>query len=451
VNPITAVPTRIVYGPAARLVVSFADRQVRNLDADQIGEFATEQRNPANQKAVVRLTLEYPSPRLRDGIVFVDTPGLGSLATAGAEETRAYLPRCDLAVVLINAASPLGDADVQLIGAINASAIPARVLLSKVDLLKPDEQREVASYVSEQLRNQLGLDIPVHPVSVVEQYAHLLDAWFLNDISPLYERHQQLRQESIQRKTGLLREAVERSLRMAIQRSGKAAAPLDEEAVRQAEKELRAATGLFTEAERRCLAMSDEIRGLRSTAVGWAASRVTEYWGRGERGGEQEATRLAVQEVATEFGSRIVNALQELARQLADALRNEAAIREELLAPIRETPQIDFGDLSVRASRPFWRFLGKRVTQASMSSRIDDSIGDELELAFTSFSRLFLAWVRSALAQMRAAFDSHAEALRAHVQRQITTDSISETSREKIIRDIEAIGSSADTPDAIST
>ncbi len=209
VNPITAVPTRIVWGPAARLLVSFAGGQTNVLAADRIAEFATEQGNPANQKGVVRLTLEYPSPRLRDGIVFVDTPGLGSLATAGAEETKSYLPRCDLAVVLINAASPLGEADVQLIGTVNAAAIPARVLLSKVDLLRPDEQREVADYVSRQMRAELGLEIPVHPISVMDTYAHLLDSWFLDEIAPLYEKHQQLRQESIQRKIGLLREALE--------------------------------------------------------------------------------------------------------------------------------------------------------------------------------------------------------------------------------------------------
>src|SRR5208283_320750 len=63
VNPITAIPTRIVYGSAPRLIASFADLQVKILDADQIAEYATEQRNPANRKGVVRLTLEYPSAR----------------------------------------------------------------------------------------------------------------------------------------------------------------------------------------------------------------------------------------------------------------------------------------------------------------------------------------------------------------------------------------------------
>jgi GTP-binding protein EngB required for normal cell division len=448
VNPITAIPTRIVFGPAPHLIASFADRQVKILDADQIAEYATEQRNPANRKGVVRLTLEYPSARLRDGIVFVDTPGLGSLATAGADETRSYLPRCDLAVVLINAASPLGEADVQLLGTIQAAAIPTRVLLSKVDLLGPDEEREVAAYISEQLRRQLGVDTPVHPVSVVDRYAHRLDSWFQDEIAPLYERHQQLRQESIQRKTGLLREAVEQSLRAAIQREEHRAAPANAEMLREAEKQLRSAAGLFTETEARCLSMSDEIRDLRPVAIDWAASRLIEFWGRGEIGNGEAIVRQAIGEVATEFASRIVRALQELSGQAANALQrtsaalggDDAASRDELAAPIRETPQIDVGDLALEVNRPFWRFLGIRITRAIVKGRLDALAGDRLDAALASFSRLLLAWVRSVLSRMRPAFDVHAEAWRAQIERQIGTSS-SGGRREQMMEDLRRIGS----------
>ena len=174
--------------------------------------------------------------------------------------------------------SPLGAADVQLLGVIQAAAIPTRVLLSKVDLLGVDEERAVAAYVAEQLRSQLGVDTPVHPVSVVEERARLLDSWFQDEIAPLYEKHQELRRESIERKIGLLREAVEQSLSTAVQRAGSRAAPADAEALREAEKELRSAAGLFTETEARCLAMSDEIRNLHSVAIDWATSRIIESW-----------------------------------------------------------------------------------------------------------------------------------------------------------------------------
>ena len=67
-----------------------------------------------------------PSPRLREGVVLVDTPGVGSLAASGSAETFAYLPRCDLSVVLIDADSNLNDDDLSLLRALYEAGIPAQ-------------------------------------------------------------------------------------------------------------------------------------------------------------------------------------------------------------------------------------------------------------------------------------------------------------------------------------
>ena len=76
VNPITAVPTRLVSGPEPRLTVEFADRRVERLEVTALPDFVTEQRNPGNAKGVRRIVVELPAARLSEGIVFVDTPGL---------------------------------------------------------------------------------------------------------------------------------------------------------------------------------------------------------------------------------------------------------------------------------------------------------------------------------------------------------------------------------------
>jgi len=74
-----------------------------------LAKLVTEQGNPGNHGNVVRAIVEVPSPRLRDGIMLVDTPGLGSLAKRGAAETLAYLPSCDLALLLIDAGATLNE------------------------------------------------------------------------------------------------------------------------------------------------------------------------------------------------------------------------------------------------------------------------------------------------------------------------------------------------------
>src|ERR1039458_2942806 len=98
--------------------MAFADRKPEQFAVERLAEFVTEQGNPGNLRHVTRIVVELPAPRLEEGIVYVDTPGLGSLATAGAAETKAYLPRCDLGVVLIDAASTLTEDDLATVQAL---------------------------------------------------------------------------------------------------------------------------------------------------------------------------------------------------------------------------------------------------------------------------------------------------------------------------------------------
>ena len=173
-----------------------------------MAEYASEEKNRGNHKHVTGITVEIPSRRLREGVVLVDTPGIGSLATSGSAETFAYLPRCDLSVVLIDAGSTLNEEDLSLLRDLYEGGIPAQVLLSKADLLTAEDRQRVLQYIRDQLRQQLNLDVAIHPVSVVGEDAALLDRWFEKEIEPLWEQHRTLMEESLRRKIARLRESV---------------------------------------------------------------------------------------------------------------------------------------------------------------------------------------------------------------------------------------------------
>jgi small GTP-binding protein len=175
VTPVTAIPTRISHGPVAEAGIEFAEAQPQIIPLSELAEFATEEKNPANKKHVTRIIVKFPSERLAEGVTFVDTPGLGSLAVAGAEETVAYLPRCDLGIVLIDASSGLTQDDLVVVQALYQSGASAMVLISKADLFILADRQRMVDYVKTNLQTQLHVDPPVHAVSVFGVDAALCD------------------------------------------------------------------------------------------------------------------------------------------------------------------------------------------------------------------------------------------------------------------------------------
>ena len=157
INPITAVPTKLRYGPELRAAVAFGDGQSAIVSVDELAKLVTEQSNPGNRRKVVRAIVEVPSPRLREGIMFVDTPGLGSLTKRGAAETLASLPSCDLALLLIDAGAILSEEDIGTLRLLYKAGIPALVLLSKADLLAEGDLHRTISYIEEHIKSDLGL------------------------------------------------------------------------------------------------------------------------------------------------------------------------------------------------------------------------------------------------------------------------------------------------------
>ena len=187
VTPVTAVPIRITFGETARMRVHFARRPILETGVTRLQEFAAEEANPANEKLVTAIRVELSAACLKSGVTLVDTPGLGSLATAGAEETKAYLPRCDLGIVLVDAASNLDREDLDLVRALGQRGTNVMVLVSKVDLLASEDRRRVIEYVERHLDSEVGAKIPVYPVSVVGPDARLAAAWFEKQLFPILE------------------------------------------------------------------------------------------------------------------------------------------------------------------------------------------------------------------------------------------------------------------------
>jgi len=452
VNPITAVPTRLLHGPQPLLTVSFADRRVERLPLERLPEFVSEEHNPANVKGVVRLIAEMPSARLKDGLTFVDTPGLGSLAAAGAAETLAYLPQCDLGVVLISAGGTLNSEDLSTIQMLLEAAVPVKVLLSKADLLAPADLQSAVNYTAGQIRSHLGVAVDVHPVSTVASHAYLLDRWFSSEIAPLYEKHQELAQDSIRRKTGALREAVEAALKSKLNGGGEVALPEREE-ILAIERDLRTAAGRLEDARAYCLRASDDLRSLAPRALASAAEELAALWtaGAADSASARTAVEAAVARTAAS-GTQVHSYLQELARELAAALAraaaalatNDAPAEQELLDPLREMPRFDPPPVRLTLSRP-WLLTPRAFATQRIHRKLRRELGGALEEAFNTYGQLVESWSRKALAELQSRFDSSADAYRAQLARYVSHGVVQAEERRAIEADLALL---AETPGA---
>ena len=440
VNPITAVPTRLIYGKAPRLTVWYADKSAEQMETGRLAEFATEQHNHANYKHVTRIVVELPSSRLRNGVVLVDTPGLGSLATAGAAETLAYLPRCDLGVVLIDAGSTLTQDDLWTIQALYEAGVPATVLLSKSDLLTQEDRLSAIAYISEQMRSRLGITLSAYPVSVKAEHAALLEVWLRDTMLPLYERHQQLMQESLRRKIGSSREAIETALRLRLERAesaGKGDAS-------EIDVVLRRAVGRFAETRQVCMKITDELRNYRQRSLTTAASAVVERWRLGDQAPASVIVGEALTHAATQQVSFAFAVLDDLARKLVKALQAAAQAlhfkdvprEEELTSVLKEMPRLDLGTFVIDVQPGLLLKLPKRIATWRIEQRLREQVGGAVSEAFSTCGSMLDAWARRTMNELQLRFDAHADTYRAHLDHLMKGQDISETEEARIRSDL---------------
>jgi GTP-binding protein EngB required for normal cell division len=427
VTPITAVPTRIVFGATPRLLVRTAGQSERVYRVDDVAEFVTEQQNSGNTKRVERLVVEFPSERLKDRVVLVDTPGLGSLATAGASETLAYLPRCDLGVVLMDAGSTLTMEDVSTVQALFEAAINTTIVLSKADLLEAGDIRRMKEYIGSQIRSHLGLEVQIHAVSIAPGFTHLLDDWFTNELAPLYERHRELTQESLRRKIGALRDSVTGALRVRLDRAAHPGSPvlLAAPELAEAENDLRRVTGRFEEVRQQWFRDTLQLRDYGPKFLEEAASRIVERWHTQDAPSviswemfEGIATTISA---AKASGIRVM--FEDLARDLGDTLRkvsnllgeDSAVVAEELTGVIKEMPRIDMGPGELELRQPWVARLSPALAKRSIEGVLRERVGDRVNQSFATFGSMLDAWSKRTSDELRLRFNGYADALRAQL------------------------------------
>jgi GTP-binding protein EngB required for normal cell division len=450
VTPITAVPTHIRYNEVPLLKVWYAERPAQAFDISHLTEVANEKGNPHNEKRVTRILVNLPSARLRDGVTFVDTPGLGSLATTGAAETLAYLPKCDLGVVLIDAGSTLTDDDLQTIQTLQEAAVPVQILVSKADLLSSGEVQQIVGYVNENVVKECHTNLPVYPVSALPSHRGFLDRWFESEILPLYGRSRELKSLSVKRKVGALRDAVASALSMRVRRSRGLSGTAPEN-TRDVEARLRRATGRITETrielERDIDAFSKDTDWLLEHAAGHLADE----WRR-RAGGSAGLDSVVFESIVRDVHQQAKvyrQHLESLAHDLHSELNNaEKALslphglsEEEFTSAIRAMPVFDFAARDLRLAPPLWsRLFGKMGLRAAARRTLRSQLEESLANVLSVYGGVFKDWSSGVLKQIETRFTNYADSYRAQAERAQAGSTLGREEEQALLSDLHSLG-----------
>ena len=185
VIPVTTVVTEIQYGPEEWARVQFLDGRKEDTAVDRIVDFISEAENPENEKRVALVRVELPSMERYRGIRFVDTPGLESVLEHNTDASMDWQPNVGLALVAVGVDPPLSRNDIELIRNLNRYTPNISLLLTKVDVLEPDEREQVLTFVRKQLARYWNGSVPVFPYSThagFEEFRSQLDQKLLSQI-----------------------------------------------------------------------------------------------------------------------------------------------------------------------------------------------------------------------------------------------------------------------------
>ncbi|HVM47944.1 MAG TPA: dynamin family protein, partial [Candidatus Acidoferrum sp.] len=189
VVPLTAVITRLRFGPVERAEVRFQNGEARPIALSEIVHFVAERDNPDNQKHVAAVEVELPQLRELAPLAFVDTPGLGSALVHNTQAALQWLPNAGAALVAVSADAPLSERDVALIEQLRPHTPSIVLLLTKADLLTEEQRAEVMHFVRQESRRQWQAELPLFFYSIRPGFERLRHELMQRLLLPLVKGH----------------------------------------------------------------------------------------------------------------------------------------------------------------------------------------------------------------------------------------------------------------------
>ncbi len=166
VVPLTSIITILSYGERPEVTVHFLSGETRAIPMPELEHYVTERHNPENVKGVKHVEVRYPSPCLKDGMLLVDTPGVGSTYQHNTEVTHSFLAQVDAAIFLVSVDPPLTQTEAEFLRRAKEEVHHFFFVLNKIDLMTEAEMQESLAFTRTQIERQAGLSgIELIPMS----------------------------------------------------------------------------------------------------------------------------------------------------------------------------------------------------------------------------------------------------------------------------------------------
>lgn len=423
-NPITAVPTRVQYGKNLVARIRVGSSAPRQVPIERFRELVSETGNPGNREGVRYAVVDVPSERLSEGIVLVDTPGLGSLALRGAQETLAYLPSGDLAIVLIDAGATLTPEDIGTLRLVQEAGISVLVLLSKADLLREEDRVVSVNYIRAQIERELRASVPVSAVSSIGGMTWMVDEFYRKELEPRFHKGHELRLQSVNKKMARLQRDVVATLEARLHRA-QSTTPLDSSAVAVLEKRLTDAAGE--------LGVLDRTVEDRILALGYEAPKLVEQVAEQIVDSQDKigATAISANDLAAEIQQIVQGEGMEITAKIRDTVTRVVAEvarvgqelkssglpdTTELLGTIRDAPRFEFPAMQGKIEIGVARLFGTRILRGRLVKEMRLKMQPDVHRELTGYSAFLDVWSKRVLREVQTAVNSYADIYRASIQ-----------------------------------
>lgn len=166
VVPLTSIVTMVRYGESVKAEVVFMNEDRIKVSLAEVPGYVTEEGNPGNVKKVKLVQLEYPSLYLKEGVILIDTPGVGSVYQNNTDETYKFLPKVDAAIFLLSSDQPLSRSECNFLQEIKRYSVKTFFILNKIDYLEQRDRTEALKFAERTLADKAGFDsVNIIPLS----------------------------------------------------------------------------------------------------------------------------------------------------------------------------------------------------------------------------------------------------------------------------------------------